>query len=306
MMKDSKNLLLILVSVGLTLTWVYHLYDKSHYSNHHFEVLVKDSLATQEAIRDSLQKLFNEKTHELDTTKMATDSLKGSLDSTRIKIYELRKQISDILQNRTVTKADLRKARDLIAEYKDKIEEMKVQNSDLETERQRLSGELTQLNDEMKGLQENMEKITQENKELTETINQASTFIASDLHLSAVTTHSGDKEVEASSARKADKFVFSFTVQNNVVKNAFYDVYVVITEPGNKVLQNDVWGGADYFVSKTEGNKPYTTKIHFEYTRGEKKKILYTLQPDNIIPGTYMMQVYQNGVSLGETTKALN
>ena len=304
-MKDSKNLLLILVSAGLTLTWVYHLYDKAHYSSHQFEVLVKDSLATQEAIKDSLQKLFNEKTHELDTTRMATDSLKGSLDSTRIKIYDLRKQISDILKNRTVTKADLRRARDLIAEYKDKIEEIKAQNNDLETERQRLSGELTQLNDEMKGLQENMQKITQENKELTETINQASTFIASDLHLSAVTTHSGDKEVEASSAKRAEKFVFSFTIQNNIVKNSFYDVYVVITQPGNKVLQNDVWG-ADYFVSKTEGNKPYTTKIHFEYTRGEKKKILFTLQPDNFIPGTYMMQVYQNGISLGETTKALN
>jgi predicted nuclease with TOPRIM domain len=303
-MKDSKNLLLILVSAGLTVTWVYHLYDKSHYSSHQYEVLVKDSLATQEAIKDSLQKLFNEKTHELDTTKMATDSLKGSLDSTRIKIYELRQQISDILKNRTVTKADLRKARDLISEYKDKIEEMKAQNNDLEFERQRLSGELTQLNDEMKGLQENMQKITQENKELTETINQAATFIASDLHLSAVTTRS-DKEVEASSAKKADKFVFSFTVQNNVVKNSFYDVYVVITQPGNKVLQNDVWG-ADYFVSKTEGNKPYTTKIHFEYTRGEKKKILYTLQPDNFVPGTYMMQVYQNGISLWETTKMLN
>jgi predicted nuclease with TOPRIM domain len=303
-MKDSKNLLLILVSAGLTLTWVYHLYDKSHYSSHPYEVLVKDSLATQEAIKDSLQKLFNEKTHELDTTRLATDSLKGSLDSTRIKIYELRRQISDILKNRTVTKADLRKARDLISEYKDKIEEMKAQNNDLEFERHRLSGELTQLNDEMKGLQENMQKITQENKELTETINQASTFIASDLHLSAVTTRS-DKDVEASSARKADKFVFSFTVQNNIVKNSFYDVYVVITQPGNKVLQNDVWG-ADYFVSKTEGNKPYTTKIHFEYTRGEKKKILYTLQPDNFIPGTYMMQVYQNGISLGETTKMLN
>src|SRR5215471_9087604 len=210
-MKDSKNLLLILVSTGLTLTWVYHLYDKSHYSNHNVEVLVKDSLATQEAIRDSLQKLFNEKTHELDTTRIMTDSLKGTLDSTRLKIYELRKQISDILENRTVTKADLRKARDLISEYKDRIEEMKTENNDLESERLRLNGQLTQLNDEMKGLQDNIDKITQENKELTETINQASTFIASDMHLSAVTTRSGDKEIEATSAKKAEKFVFSFT-----------------------------------------------------------------------------------------------
>ena len=304
-MKDSKNLLLVLVSSGLMLTWVYHLYDKSHYSNHKFEVLVKDSLATQEAIRDSLQKLFNEKTMELDTTKTATDSLKGSLDSTRSKIFALQKQIGDILKNRNATKSDLKKARDLIAEYKDRVEEMKAENNDLEAERIRLNGVLSQLNDEMKGLQDNIQKISQENKELTETINQASTFIASELHLSVVTTKTGNKETEVSSAKKADKLIFSFTLQNNIAKDSYYDVYVVITQPGNKVLQNDVWG-ADYFVSKTEGTKPYTAKIHFEYNRGEKKKILYTIQPDNFLAGTYEMQVYQNGISLGETTKSLN
>jgi predicted nucleic acid-binding Zn-ribbon protein len=304
-MKDSKNFLLILVSAGLMATWVYHLYDKSHYNNHQVEVLVKDSLATQEAIKDSLQKLFDEKNFELDTTKIATDSLKGTLDSTRLKIFELRKQIGDILKNRNATKTDLKKARDLIAEYKERVEEMKSENNDLETERNRLNGVLTQLNGEMKGLQENIQKITQENKELAETINQASTFIASEMRLSAVTTKSGNKETEASAARKADKFIFSFTLQNNIAKSSFYDVYVVITQPGNKVLQTDVWG-ADYFVSKTEGTKPYTAKVHFEYNRGEKKKILYTLQPDNFLPGTYVMQVYQNGISLGEATKLLN
>jgi len=304
-MKDSKNLLLILVSAGLMVTWIYHLYDKSHYSTHQLAILVKDSLTTREAIKDSLQKLFDEKSYELDTIKVQADSLKGSLDSTRSKIFTLRRQIGDILKNRSATKEDLKKARDLITEYKERVEEMKAQNNDLESERSRLNGVLTQLNDEMKGLQENIQKITQENKELTETINQASTFITADMRLSAVTTKSGNRETEVSSARKADKFIFSFTLQNNITKSSYYDVYVVITQPGNKVLQTDVWG-ADYFVSKTEGTKPYTAKIHFEYNRGERKKILYTLQPDNFLSGTYLMQVYQNGISLGETTKLLN
>ncbi|HEV8282677.1 MAG TPA: hypothetical protein VGQ09_00125 [Chitinophagaceae bacterium] len=304
-MKDSKNLLLLLVSAGLMATWVYHLYDKSYYSNHQVKVMVKDSLTTQEAIKDSLQRLFNEKTYELDTTKMMTDSLKGTLDSTWAKILELRKQIGDILKNRNATRTDLKKARDLIVEYKEKVEEMRAQNSDLETERTRLNGMLSQLNNEMKGLQDNIQKITEENKELTETINQASTFIASDMRLSVVTTKTGNKETEASTAKKADKLIFSFTLQNNITKSSFYDVYVVIVQPGNKVLQTDVWG-ADYFISKTEGTKAYTAKIHFEYTRGEKKKIIYTLQPDNFLSGTYVMQVYQNGISLGETTKLLN
>ena len=182
-MRDSKNLLLLLVSVGLMGTWVYHLYDKSRYSTHLAQVLIKDTMATQEAVKDSLQKLFAEKTSELDTTKTVTDSLKGRLDSTMSKIFDLRRQISDILKNRNATNTDLKKARELISEYQERIEEMKAQNTDLETERTRLNGVLTQLNDEMKGLQDNVEKITNENKELTETINEASIFIASDMRL---------------------------------------------------------------------------------------------------------------------------
>ena len=182
---------------------------------------------------------------------------------------------------------------------------MKAQNTDLETERTRLNGVLTQLNDEMKGLQDNIEKITNENKELTETINEASIFIASDMRLSVVTTKSGDKETEVTSAKKADKMIFSFTLQNNIANTASYDVYVVIVQPDNKVLQTDAWV-PDHFDSKTEGTKAYTTKVHFEYNKGERKKILYTIQPDNFLSGTYVMQVYQNGVSLGETSKQLN
>jgi hypothetical protein len=181
---------------------------------------------------------------------------------------------------------------------------MKAQNADLETERTRLNGVLTELSDEVKGMQENINRITNENKQLTETISEASTFIASDMRLSVVTTKSGDRETEVTSARKADKIIFSFTLQNNIANTASYDVYVVIVQPDKKVLQTDVWG--DHFDTKAEGAKPYTTKVRFEYNKGERKKILYTIQPDNFLSGIYTMQIYQNGVSLGETTKQLN
>src|SRR4029078_11933918 len=134
-------------------------------------------------------------------------------------------------------------------------------------------------------------------------INRASIFFVSDLNLSAVSTKSSSREVEASTAKKANKFIFSFTLQNNVLKSSFYDLYVVIVQPGNKILQNDIWG-ADYFTLKSGVAKPYTTKVHFDYTQGEKKKILYTLQPEEFVPGTYVMQVYQNGISIGETSKS--
>jgi hypothetical protein len=304
-MRDSKNLILVLLSVGLFSTWVYHFYDKTRRQDRSVEILVKDSLATQEAVRDSLQKLFNQKSYEADTIRVSADSLRGRLDSTRTKIMALRNEISGILKNRNATKSDLRKANDLIQEYKLSIEDLRSQNTGLESERLRLSGVLTQLNDEMDGLQKNNQKLVAENRDLMEQINQASLFFVSDINLSAVTMKSGNREVEASAAKKANKFVFSFTLQNNVLKSASYDLYVVIVQPGNKILQNDVWG-ADHFTLKSGMAKPYTTRVHFDYNRGEKKKILYSLQPEEFMQGNYLLQVYQDGVPIAEATKQLN
>ena len=39
--------------------------------------------------------------------------------------------------------------------------------------------------------------------------------------------------------------------------------------------------------------------------KGEKKKILYTLDPGEVQPGNYTLQVYQNGVIIAEASKTL-
>jgi chromosome segregation ATPase len=125
-----------------------------------------------------LQKLFTEKTNATRHYKEPDRLIEREFRFNHVeRSLTLRRQISDILKNRNATNTDLKKARELIAEYQERIEEMKAQNTDLETERTRLNGVLTQLNDEMKGLQDNVDKITQENKALNETINEASTLL---------------------------------------------------------------------------------------------------------------------------------
>ena len=232
---------------------------------------MQDSLATQEAIQDSLQQLYNEKIFKLDTTKIVSDSLRQHLTPTVSRINELRTEIGSILKKNSITKADLDKANLLIQEYRQNLDIVRAQKSDLETERDRLNDVLTQLNSEIKGLQESIAKISEENRQLNEAISKASIFITSELRFSAISAKNSNKETETASVKKTDKFIFSFTLQNNVIKSSSYDLYVVIVKPGKTVLQNDVWGG-NVFTTKNEGTKPYTTKIHFEYNKGEKKK----------------------------------
>lgn len=303
-MKDGKNLILLLLATGLVATWIYHLYDKSKYNNHTKEVLIMDSLATSQAISDSLHKLYTETVFDLDSTKFTTDSLKGQLDVKLAEINNLKSEINGILQNRNITKDDMRKARSLINTLQLRIADMKAENTDLETERTRLNDILAQLNGDVKGMQENMQRIQKQNEELTETINKASTFIASDIQFIIAGNKNG-KEIETNQAKKASKFIVSFNLQNNIAKNNFNDVYLVITNPTGKVIQKDVWS-SDYFTTKNEGSKQSTTKIRFEYTPGEIKKIQFALEPDLIIPGNYGLQIYQNGIRIAETNKVLN
>lgn len=303
-MKDGKNLILLLLATGLVATWIYHLYDKSKYNDHTKVVLIMDSLATSQAISDSLHRLYNETVSDLDSTKFTTDSLKGQLDVKLAEINRLKTEINGILQNRTITKDDMRKARALISTLQMKIADMKAENSDLESERTRLNDILAQLNGDVKGLQDNMQRIQKQNEELTETINKASTFIASDIQFVIAGIKNG-KETETNQAKKASKFIVSFNLQNNIAKNNFNDVYLVITNPAGKVIQKDVWS-SDFFTTKNEGSKQSTTKIRFEYSPGEVKKIQFALEPDIITPGNYTLQIYQNGVRIAEAVKGLN
>jgi hypothetical protein len=78
-MRDNKSILLALLCIGLVITWVYHLYDKSQYSNNTTEVLVKDSSAVAKAVSDSLRIFFIQTLDQLDPEKNQIDPSTGKL-----------------------------------------------------------------------------------------------------------------------------------------------------------------------------------------------------------------------------------
>ena len=294
----------MLLSGGLVATWVYHLYDKNLYSHRIVEKIpVRDSVAIADAVRDSLQMIYSASLAELDSTKTNVDSLNTQLDSQVNEITKLKKEVGDILKNRKATKADLGIARKKINQMKAILAGMKDRNLSLEQEKRQLNSTLNQLSEEMGSLKVNIEKLGKENKELAETVNAASTFIISDLNFKIIDKRSR-KEVETSDAGKADKIIFSFNVQNNIVRFPATEVYVIITDPIGRVIQNPVWNSGN-FITKTEGTRAFSIKDRFEYDKGDKKFIIYTIEPDKFIRGTYKLEAYHNGVMIGEATKRL-
>ena len=308
-MKDNKSLLLALLAGGLIITWVYHIYDKSQYSNHTKEIFVKDSTAVAEAVSDSLRKYYSRTLDQLGVEKLQIDStnnlLKGELGTKITEINNLRLEIGTILKRRNLTQADLSEARTKIQDLQLKIDDLKSENTSLAEERTMLNGILAQLNGEMNSLQQNMQKVSTENKELTQKINDASVFIASEIKFAAINIRSDQKEIETSQQKKANKFVTSFTVQNNILDLQNAEVVVVVSDPSGKSLNTEVWD-AGSFETKTEGRKIYTRKVRFEYNKGEPKHLIFTLEPDSFEKGTYKLSLYHNGVRIGGSSWKLS
>lgn len=298
-----------MLSVGLVGTWVYHLYDKTQYVSRRTEVFIKDSTAVAQAVQDSLQRIYthtiNNLDAELDSTKSTAGLLKGELNTKLSEIYRLRTEIAAILKRNNFKKEDLDLARKKTIELQQLVAELQSKNTTIEEEKKQITDVLDKVNVQVKSLEGNVQKLDQENKVLTEKINQASAFVASELKLSPIAVKN-DKEQETNQARKASKLVISFAVQNNITDYDNADVYIVITQPNGRIMKNDdVWESSTMNL-QSGGRINYTRRMRFEYQKGESKKLLFSLNPEEYLQGTYTLQVYHNGYMIGQIMKNLN
>lgn len=305
-MRDIKSQLMVLLSVGLVGTWIYHLYDKTVYGQRIREIYVKDSAAVAEGISDSLHRLYSYALHDLDqqldSTKSNSDSLRFQLDSRLGEINKLRNEIGDILKNRNANESDMNVARRKISELQQKINELRQENSSMEDERKRLNSILDQLSNEMKGLEQNVKRLDDENKSLVEKINIASTFVAAEMRFAAIDIRSS-KEQETSQAKKADKFIASFIVQNNINDYSNAEIFISVIQPDGQTLQSQVWDSGT--MPSRSGQKDYTRRVKFEYNKGEQKRVIFSLEPGSFQKGNYTVQLYHNGIMIGETVRTL-
>ena len=307
-MKDIKALLLVLLSIGLVSTWIYHIYDKTMYSQRKTEVIEKDPLAAANAIKDSLSKLYTATIRELDTRLDSSQNnaaaLQSSLDNKLQEINTLKLDISNLLGKKNFSKSDVMLARQKIAELQNKVDDLNEQNSSMEQEKKQLGNTLLQISQNVDSLQLNIRHLSVENEALNEKVKLANIFIASDVKIEAVEVK-GSSEEATSQAKKANKFVASFIVQNRVNQFSNVEVTTVLIQPDGEVMQSTVWDSGT-FDAKNEGRKSFTRKIKFDYEKGEQKYLLFTVDTDKCQKGIYTSQVWHNGIMIGQATKKLS
>ena len=286
-MKDTRNVLLVIVSLCLVATWGYHLYDKNRYAANLKEVVpVKDSLAVQSRINDSLRSAYNVLLQQMDSSRtvVATDTL-----STAVAVNEidsLRNEISAILAINNITKEDLKKAEQKIKQLQQRLSQTAgvVVPSPADTR----SGVVPSIN------------IKTDNNVKPPTAEPS--YSVSGISFRAMEQ---GKEQPTAKADAAGSLSIGCVLQTAAAVSSDAEVFLVVTDPSGDVVQDDPWQSG-MFTTAADDRIAYTRKAKVSAKKGEPGRVAVNLKLPEFNKGAYSVQFYLNGVRVGRSDLRLN
>ncbi|HMR93157.1 MAG TPA: hypothetical protein PKC69_12605 [Chitinophagaceae bacterium] len=300
--RSNKNLLIGLLAAGLVGTWGYMLWNNNKSAADDKEKeQISQSYMTQ---RDSLKLMYDEAEMRLDSITGANNNLQGEKTTLQKQIDANKAEIRRILNDKNATAADLKKAQGLIASLNNQIASLEAEVSRLTGENQELTANNVQLSSEKQVLEQNLQTTTTEKEALAEVVDVGSTFSASNIQITPVNEKKNGKEKTTTTAKRVDKLVVSFDVENRIAKSGPADMYIVVTAPNGQVVSSADQGGGN-FTTRADGDRPFTSRIPVEYEQGTRKSLSFPIRQEDFERGDYKIEVYHNGFKIGEGVRTL-
>ncbi|TMI81758.1 MAG: hypothetical protein E6H10_11040 [Bacteroidetes bacterium] len=299
---NNKSIVIGVLAAALLGTWGYWLYKNNQSATEITSHQTKETAYM--SARDSVQLLYNDALSRLDSITGTNNNLQGQLVDRNSEISKMKSEINSILRKKNATAAELARAKQLINELNSKIESLEADNARLTGDNQQLTSANTQLTTEKTTLEQNLQTTTAEKDELASTVDVASTFSASNFKITPINEKRNGKEKTTTTAKRVDKLVLTFDVENRVAKSGPADMYVIVTAPDGHVI-SDASMNSGSFTTRTEGDRQFTSMANIDYQQGTRKAVTIPIRQSDFQTGDYKIEVYQNGFKIGEGVKAL-
>jgi hypothetical protein len=300
--RAGKTILIAVLAAALLGTWGYLLWDKNNSDKTINDQQTQIAKVTDD--KDELQRSFDMSLARLDSVTGANNNLQGKLNDREKEIEAKKTEIRSILNKKNASDAELKRARTLISELNDKITSLEAEVTRLTGENQELTANNTVLKQEKTDLEQNLTTTTTQKEELEKTVDVASTFSASNIQIAAVNEKKSGKEKATTTAKRVDKLVVSFDVENRIAKSGPADMYIVVTAPDGKVI-SDATLGSGSLTTRADGEKTFTTRVPVEYVQGSRKNVSFPIRQNDFQTGDYKIEVYHNGFKIGEGVRSL-
>lgn len=293
-MKDTKSILLLLLSAGLIATWIFYISEKTKNENNR-KATLSGAIPDVKTIQDSLQLVYentlNQMGIQLNAAKSTADTLQGQLDARIQEILQLKSEIAVLLKKINPKQEDLSLAGQKTTRLQQLVSSLPKQK--------RKSSSTNLTSPETETINSSDESYS--NYAIEKTV-ASPNFTVSNLTVSnsAFNTYENN---ETETNQTDNKLTVSFSVTNPSMDYPNAELFAIVTQPDGKVIQ-EPWESAS--VETKSGIKKYTRKLKFEYRKGETKQVQFKINAAENEKGFYTLQVYHNGLLVGQSRKMLN
>src|SRR5690625_1286664 len=224
----NKNVLIYgILILALIATWAYIYWDKSQ-NNQHKEEL-RAQVEQIDSSKVAIEQQFEATLVKLDMLKSENDSLMKTKSK---EIDDLKARIQNILHKKNSSKADLEKARKLIARLKNQVAVYK-------NEIEKLKGEKVILTAQRDSIQSNLDTVSARNESLSarnDTLNRqislASILHATNFDITPIHVKNSGKEKATNKAKRTDIIRISFELEKNLVTDSGQkELFICINNP---------------------------------------------------------------------------
>jgi predicted nucleic acid-binding Zn-ribbon protein len=296
---NTKNIIIGILAAGLLGTWGYLLWDKNKSTD---KISAQQTqISSLDSSKTEIQMEFDNALARLDSVTGANNDLQGQLADRQKDIEAKKAEIRKILNDKNASQSQLAKAKTMIGELNDKINTLQAEVTRLTGENQELTTANTTLKQEKSDLEQNLVVTKTEKESLEKTVDVGSTFSASNIQVVPVNEKKSGKEKNTTTAKRVDKLVVSFDVENRIAKSGPADMYLIVTAPDGKVISE----GPTVLNTRTDGDKTFTAKIPVNYEQGTRKSVQFPIQQNEFSTGDYKVEIYHNGFKIGEGVRSL-
>jgi peptidoglycan hydrolase CwlO-like protein len=278
----------------------YMVYDKNKNAE---TIQVKETqIAKVTDEKSDIQVSFDASLARLDSMTSANSGLSSQLKDKNAEIAKTKNEIRSILNKKNATASELARAKTLIASLNDKITTLEADVARLTQDNQTLTNDKVVLNQEKEKLTTDLTATTEAKVNLEKKVDVASTLNASNIVITPVNVKKNGKEKVSSTAKRVDKLLVSFDVNNRIAEPGATDVYVVVIGPDGAPVAT----GAETFTTREEGDKTYTAKLPVQIETAKSRNVEFAFAPgSNFQQGAYKIMIYQNGFLIGQGTREL-
>ena len=298
--KNYKNAIIGVLAGGLIAVSGFLVYSKTQTSQTIQQQ--ETQIAEVSTEKSNVQNSFDASLARLDSMSTVNTGLEGQLTEKNNEITKVKAEIRSILNKKNATAAELGRAKTLIASLNEKITTMEADIAQLKQDNQLLTNDNVVLKQEKETLTKDLTTTKEVKQALEKKVDIASTLNASNIVITPINVKSNGKEKISTTAKRVDKFVVSFDVDNRIIQSGSTDVYVVVLGPDGKAINT----GAETFTTREEVTIPFTAKMPVDLETAKKKNVEFAFVPGtNFVQGNYTVQIYQNGFLIGQGTKEL-